>query len=118
MGQFSVWIQHLYACEVLSIQGQVHAGPGPVSVYAVDPWLAHTSRYLLNASGYVMLMNASVQPIYVSVAAGQGPGAQRYSLLEEGVLQLHGLTHTAHSGLLLIRRQPMNINVGAITMDG
>ncbi len=42
MGQFSDWIQHLYACEVLSIQGQVHAGPGPVGVYEVDPWPAPT----------------------------------------------------------------------------
>ncbi len=46
------WIQHLYACEVLSIQGQVHAGPGPVDIRALhvglpvaeETWQACTGR--------------------------------------------------------------------------
>ena len=139
MGQFSDWIQHLYACEVLSIQGQVHAGPGPVGVYEVDPWPAH--RYLLN--GHVMLMNAPVQPIFISVAAGQGCRNIHYGVndivadiralhvslpVAEEIWQAYtgrrraptaaALTRNGRSALLLIRRQLMNINVGANTMNG
>ena len=64
MGQISYWIQHLYACEVISMQ--VHAQVGPV--YEVDPWLPH--HYMLN--GHVMYMSAPGQQIHVSLRAGIG----------------------------------------------
>ena len=85
-----------------------------------------------------MLMNAPVQPIFISVAAGQGCRNNHYGVndigpcmpvcqwprkhgkhvLEEGVVQPLQLTRTARSALLLMRRQLMNINVGANAMNG
>ena len=90
-----------------------------------------------------MLMNAPVQPIFISVAAGQGCRNNHYGVndIVADIRALHvslpvaeeiwqactgrrraptatALTRTGRSALLLMRRQLMNINVGANAMNG
>jgi hypothetical protein len=124
MGHISDWIQHLYACEVTSMQTQAPVGPA----YDVDPWLPH--HYGLN--GHVMYMSAPGRQLMVYIQAG--PVAPRY-LCRDIMSEIQELTAeqsawnrlslagrptasvSAHTGtscheLLLIRRRIMNICAG------